>query len=332
MPKIKYYYDTETCRYERVTVSTADIVLNLLGFITIILICGVLMGFAFYEIFPSPKEETLRKENEELRYAFELQSKKVDNLEAWLAELEDKDDNIYRSIFGADPIPESIRKRGIGGRNIGEEYLENTPNITELTIPLEKKIARLTQRMYTQTRSYDKLAELARQKEQMLASLPAIQPVANKNLRRFASGFGYRPDPFTKVRRFHKGCDFSAPVGTPIFATGDGVVIESGWGGGYGKRVYIDHGFGYETRYAHMSNILVRKGQKVKRGELIGKVGNTGRSRGAHLHYEVRYKGQPVNPTNYFFNDLTDEQYEEIIRMNAQENESLGSGYGDEER
>lgn len=324
MARIKYYYDTETCKYERVKATKTDILLNAMGFLFVSMIISVGIVFAYFSYFESPKEAMLRKENEELRFYYDMVNNKLTEASKMLSSLNERDDNIYRVIFAADPIPTSIRDAGIGGNERYKNLLEEGLEEEELIVGTLQKIDKLKKQMYIQTKSYDEIIKLAKRKNEMLASIPAIQPVENKNLRRMASGFGMRIHPIYKVRKMHTGCDFTARTGTPIYATGDGTVklAESKYGG-YGKQVEINHGFGYITKYAHMSKYIVKIGQKVKRGEIIGYVGNTGTSTAPHLHYEVIYKGSKVNPVHYFFNDLDGAEYEEILELASRENQSL---------
>ncbi len=325
MARIKYYYDTETYKYERVKVSTWDVTLNFLGFLSVALILAIGILFAYSTYFDSPKEALLKKQNDELKFHYELLQKEMDNTNQMLTSLQGRDDNIYRVIFEADPIPQSIRNAGIGGsdryRHLTEANLENE----DMVVNTYRKVDQLKKKMYIQTMSYDEIVNMATNKAELLASIPAIQPVSNKELKRLSSGFGIRMDPIYKVRKMHPGCDFSTPTGTPIYATGDGVVtvVKTSYGG-YGKQVKIDHGFGYVSRYGHMSAFTVKRGQKVKRGEIIGFVGNTGKSTAPHLHYEVHKDGKKVNPVHYFFQDLTAEEYEKILILASIENQSLG--------
>lgn len=326
MAKIKYYYDTESCRYERIRVTTWDIIWNTLGFLTLSLILGGTITFVYIQYFESPEEAILRKENDELRLYYELLSEDLNNANEMLGILQDRDDNIYRVIFGVDPIPEEVRKAGVGGSNRYKELLDKGLEKEELILENFKKIDQLKKQMYIQTKSYDDIISMAKNKEMLLASLPAIQPVSNKELKRLSSGFGYRIDPILKVRKGHYGVDFSLEKGSPVYATGDGVVslVKSSFSG-YGKQIEIDHGFGYTTKYAHLNDFLVKKGQKVKRGEMIGYSGNTGKSTAPHLHYEVHINNKPVNPVHYFYMDLEPDEYEEILRLSQIENQSFGS-------
>lgn len=316
MARIKYYYDTETCKYERVKVSSWDIFLNLLGFLTVSLILAVAILLGYNAYFDSPKEALLKKENEELKMYYELLKHDMDETQDMLASLQNRDDQIYRVIFEADPIPSSIRKAGVGGSDRYKDLIEKGLEREDLIVESFKKIDKLKKQMYIQTKSFDEVIAMAKNKEAMYASRPAIQPVSNKELKRLASGFGYRIDPILKVRKMHAGIDFSAERGTPIYATGDGVVKYVRYDfGGFGKYVVIDHGFGIETLYGHMDAQNVKVGQEVKRGETIGFVGSTGKSTAPHVHYEVHINGERVDPIHYFYQDLTPEEYEEVVRL-----------------
>ncbi len=325
MARIKYYYDTETCRYERVKVSKWDIFLNLLGFFSVSLIIAIGIFFIFNSYFDSPKEAQLKKDNKELQFYYDMMNKELNNMQKVLLSLQERDDEVYRNIMGTDPIPSSIRQAGIGGaeryKNIIESNLEREKLILNMISDLDK----VKKQMYIQTKSYDEILELAKNKEKMLSSMPAIQPIPNKELKRLASGYGMRMHPILKVRRMHEGCDFSAPIGTPIYATGDGEVIRvSTTFGGFGKLVVVDHGYGFVTKYAHMSEFNVKQGDKVKRGDCIGFVGSTGTSTAPHLHYEIHHDGGPINPVHYFYQDVTDGEYEKLLELSSKENQSLG--------
>ena len=325
MARIKYYYDTETCRYERIKRSKWDIFLNMLGFLLVAVVFAVGMVVISNMYFDSPKEAMLKKENEELRLYYEMMEKDVSQLNEMLTVLQERDDNIYRVIFEAEPIPSTIRQAGVGGTERYKDLLEKGLKRGDLILANLQKIDQLKKQMYIQTKSYDDIIRLANDKEKMWASIPAIQPISNQELNRMASGFGMRMHPIYKVRKMHTGCDFSAPRGTPIYATGDGVVktVRSDYGG-YGKQIEIDHGYGYVTKYAHMDMFKVNKGQKVKRGEIIGYVGNTGSSTAPHLHYEIIKDNKKVNPMNFFFQDLNAEEYEKLLELASRENQSLG--------
>jgi murein DD-endopeptidase MepM/ murein hydrolase activator NlpD len=325
MAKIKYYYDTETCRYERVKTSTFEVGISVLGGLLLCAIFGGIFSLLHAKYFPSKREVELIKENSDLLYAYELLENDVNGLRKMLSSLQDRDDNIYRVIFEADPLPKEVRRAGTGGTQQLQELAERKLQREDIILSVAQKVESLKKQMYVQTKSYDEIAALAKRKTEMLTSIPAIQPLSNKDLKRFASGFGMRIDPILKVRKMHTGCDFSAPKGTPVYATGDGVVVtvESD-AQGYGKQIEINHGFGYVTKYAHLSAFDVRLGQKVKRGQQIGKVGSTGKSVAPHLHYEIIYGGKKVDPVNYFHNDVTPEQYNELLRLGELENQSLG--------
>jgi murein DD-endopeptidase MepM/ murein hydrolase activator NlpD len=324
MARIKYYYDTETCKYERIKVSKLDIFLNSLGILTLALVLAVVIYFVTMTYFESPQVSLLKKENKELQMYYEDAHKDIDKIKEVLSALQERDDNIYRVIFEADPIPSSIRKAGVGGtdryRALREELLERE----ELVVGTFEQIDRLKKQMYIQTKSYDDIFKMAKNKSVMLASIPAIQPIPNKDLKRLASGYGMRMHPILKFRRMHAGCDFSAPQGTPIYATGDGEVIDARLIGQAGNTVIIDHGFGYKTKYFHMSGFEVRRGDGVKRGDIIGYVGNTGLSAAPHCHYEVWKNGKHVNPVNFFYNDVTTEEFDELLELASRENQSLG--------
>jgi murein DD-endopeptidase MepM/ murein hydrolase activator NlpD len=324
MARIKYYYDTKTCRYERLTTSAWDVILNTLGFLSVCLVFAVALVFLYTKYFQSPKEAVLERENAELALYFELMRKDLEEANDILASLQERDDKIYRVIFEAEPIPVSLRKGGQERSRRYKELLDKGIKSQEIILSTMARIDKLNKQLYIQTKSYDEIVKLAKNKSQMLASIPAIQPVSNKELSRFASGFGMRIHPIYKVKRMHTGCDFSAPRGTPIYATGNGKVkTVRTHPGGYGKEIEIDHGYGYVTKYAHLDNFNVKIGQKVKRGELIGWVGNTGASTAPHVHYEIIYNGRKVNPVHYFYQDLTPSDYERILEMASIENQSL---------
>lgn len=326
MARIKYYYDTESCRYERIKVSTSDIILNFLGFLVLCLIVGAGIAAVYIYKFDSPKEAMLIKANEEHLAHNDRLAKELVSMEKMLSILQERDDNVYRSVLGAEPIPEAMREGGIGGVSRYNEILEGSLTNPELIKANYDKIEQLRVKMTTQNESYDRLLEMAKKKEERFAALPSIQPVSNKELKRLSSGFGMRNDPILHTRRMHYGIDFSAPQGSPIYATANGTIALTRFNaGGYGYYVKIDHGYGYETLYGHMRNYIVKKGQKVKRGEIIGYVGNTGKSTAPHLHYEVRKNKERINPVYYFSSELSTEEYEEILRLASLETSALGS-------
>jgi len=282
------------------------------------------MGLGFL-ILPhyldTPDEKALKREREELMMHINYLDEKYNRLETVLANIQQRDKNLYRLLFEADPIPDEVRQAGFGGG----DFYENVKNLNENEIikTLYKKTDILSKQMVVQSKSFDELIRLAKEKEKFLAHVPAIQPVKNKDLKRIASGFGKRFHPILKIWRPHNGIDFTASVGTPVYATGDGTVYYAGRGNGFGIHVKIDHGFGYQTVYAHLSKMTVKKGDKVKRGQIIGYTGNTGLSAGPHLHYEVHYKGKPVNPIYYFYRDLNADDYVKLMEIAEQAKQSL---------
>lgn len=327
MARIKYYYDTETCRYERVKTTKSDVIFNILGFLAVSALFAVGLTMLYVYLFPSEKERLLAQENRELLLKYQLLDQELKSASVMMQELQERDNKLYRAIFEADPIPMEMRKGGTGGAKRYQELLSEGLFNQNLIIGTAQKIDQLKRQMYIQTKSYDELVTLAQNKAQMLAAIPAIQPVQKKHLTSFASGFGMRTHPIYKVKKMHTGCDLAAPTGTPVYATGDGVVISAGWHSGYGQSIEIDHGYGYVTRYAHLSKIDVKRGAKIKRGHLIGKVGSTGLSVSPHLHYEVLHNGKFVNPVNYFFNDLTPQEFNELLEISSREGQSLGGGH-----
>ncbi len=325
MARIKYYYDTETCKYERVKTRTSDVILNALGILslTVAMAVGLLILYSTY--FESPKELLLKNEVKELEFYYEKLTKDVQTLSTILDNVEHRDDNIYRVVLGAEPIEKSVRHAGIGGVERYTDIKEKDFSHSDLVLALHEKVDLLRRKLYIETKSQDEVVSLAEKKEKLYAAIPAIQPISNKQLVALASGFGWRTHPIYKVKKMHTGIDFAASIGTPIYATADGTVAEvSVRFSGYGKMVEIDHGFGYRTRYAHMHDFRVRSGQNVKRGDLIGYVGNTGLSTAPHLHYEVLIKGAQVDPVHYFYNDLSPAEYEKVLELASIENQSLG--------
>lgn len=325
MAKINYYYDTESCKYVRVKTSTGDIILNALGIIslTMALAVGILLLYSSY--FETPKEVILKNEVKEMEFYFEDLQKKVNDLDKIIAQMAKRDDNIYRVVLGSEPIDKSIREAGVGGMDRYEDIKNKDIDHEEIIVRLNESLDKLRRKVYIESKSHDEVLELADSKEKLFAAIPAIQPVPKTATVVLASGFGIRIHPIYKVRKMHTGIDFAAPIGTPIYASADGLVsnVEISFTG-YGKKVEIDHGFGYRTRYAHMHSFVVRNGQHVKRGQMIGYVGDTGLSTAPHLHYEVFINGAPVNPIHYFFNDLNAAEYAKIIELASIENQSLG--------
>jgi murein DD-endopeptidase MepM/ murein hydrolase activator NlpD len=325
MAKIKYYYDTETCRYERIRTSPSDILINAIGFVFICSIFGFGIAYLNSKYFPTQEEQRLKSENQELSYYYSLTSKELDNMNQMLEVLSERDDKLYRVIFEQEPIPEDIRTAGAGGMRNFELLQKGEITREELIKPTLERIDRMKRRMLIQTLSYDDLMKIANNKQEFWQSVPSIQPVNNIGLKRLVSGYGMRMHPIYKVKKLHAGVDFAAPIGTPIYATGDGeVTLVRNSLSGYGKQVEISHGFGFKTKYAHMSKYIVKMGQKVKRGEIIGYIGNTGASTGPHLHYEIHKDRKRVDPVHYFHNDLSPEEYDIILQLAAKENQSMG--------
>jgi murein DD-endopeptidase MepM/ murein hydrolase activator NlpD len=325
MARIKYHYDTETCKYERVRTKNSDIILNTLGILSLTLAMAVGLMILYSNYFASPKEVMLNNQVKELEFYYKSLNTEVEELRRILASIEHRDDNIYRVVLGAEPIDKSVRDAGVGGTDRYADIKEKNILQKEVILSLREKVDLLRRKLYIESKSQDEIVERAESKEKQLAAVPAIQPVSNKQLIALASGFGMRVHPVYKVKKMHTGIDFAASIGTPIYATADGKVEEvSVRFSGYGKMVEINHGFGYKTRYAHMHGFAVRQGQLVKRGDLIGYVGNTGLSTAPHLHYEVMLNGAQINPVHYFFNDLSPAEYEKVIELASVENQSLG--------
>ena len=277
------------------------------------IVLGVVFLYLFLTFFPSPREKQLLREKELLQSQMETLDRQVDQMQIVMSDLQQRDDNLYRVLFGAEPIPLSIRQ----GAQRKISYYEQIAQMTndQMASSLSLKVDVLEKELYVQTKSFDEIIEMAKTREVRMENIPAIQPVLNKDLKRVASGYGVRIDPVYHVRKFHQGMDFTAPTGTEVFATGNAKVIFTGWKQGYGNTVILDHGFGYKTVYAHLYKSLVRKGQKVKRYDIIALVGNTGKSTGPHLHYEVRLNDRAVDPRNYYFYDLSPEEYDQMIQL-----------------
>ena len=324
MSKVKYYYDPDTLSYRKIELKKSRRYRNVSLFILGSALFGFL-GLIFLlntNILNTPRELSLAREMKNYELRFELLNRKMEQIEQVLANIEDRDNNIYRLYFEANPIPEEQRRAGFGGVN-RYKSLEGFNN-SEMIIGTTKRLDVIQKQMVIQSRSLDEITKLAEDKEKLLVAIPAIQPVNNEDLTRMASGFGWRSDPFTKARKMHWGMDFTAPKGVPIYATGDGMVSRAdNNASGYGKHIRIDHGYGYMSLYAHLSNYNVKKGQKVKRGDLIGFIGSTGRSEAPHLHYEVWKDEDRINPINFYYGSLTAEEFENMLKFANQENQSL---------
>ena len=324
MSKVKYYYDADTLSYREISDKKTTRFKKAVLFLLASFLFGM-MGLLFLlltSIVNTPKELSLSRELKNLSFQFEQLNKKMDEATAVLADVENRDNTIYRVYFEANPIPESQRKAGFGGLN-RYKALEGYAH-SNLIINSAKKLDILQKQLVVQSKSLDEISSLASKKEALLAAIPSIQPISNQDLTRMASGFGWRSDPFNKVRKKHWGMDFTAPRGTPIYATGNGRILRADQRAtGFGKHIRIDHGFGYITIYAHLSQYNVRRGQKIKRGDIIGYVGSTGRSQAPHLHYEVWKDKKKINPINFYTGTLSPAEFENLLRFANQENQSL---------
>ncbi len=313
MAKKKFHFNPETLSYEQIEHTIA----HWLKQLAIHALSGASLGIIFFFIFvstiPSPEEKQLTQDKSHMEAQYKVLDRQLQEVQYVMNDLQQRDDNLYRVIFQADPIPLSVRRGSSADTQYYEQLLDMTNS--EIVVSTSKKLNELKKELYIQSKSYDELVLMAKNNQTMLENLPAIQPVLNKNLMRMASGYGWRIDPIYHSRRFHAGMDFTAPIGTDIYATGNGTVSGAGWEQGYGNCVQINHGYGYVTLYAHMNAIKVRVGQKLKRGDVIGLVGNTGKSTGPHLHYEVHYKGEIMNPQNYYYLDLSPAEYDRMVQM-----------------
>jgi murein DD-endopeptidase MepM/ murein hydrolase activator NlpD len=322
MKKVKYYYNTQSLRYEKFEESLQSRVRRIGGFISAVLVFAFVIVYLAYTYFNSPKEKALLREINQMQLEYDLLNKKLDQMSSVIADMQDRDDNIYRVIFEAEPIPSSIRQAGSGGINKYRELMNY--NNGEIMSSTAQKLDQIRKQLYIQSKSFDEITLLIKKKEEVLTSIPAIQPISNKELSHIASGFGMRIDPIYKIPKMHEGLDFAAPTGTPVHATGNGTVAVVDYGDrGYGNNIMINHMVGYQTHYAHLSRIIVREGQVVKRGDVIGYVGSTGKSTAPHLHYEVIRNSVKIDPVNFFFNDLTPIEYEEMVKSADQSNQSF---------
>jgi murein DD-endopeptidase MepM/ murein hydrolase activator NlpD len=322
MAKVKYKFNHNSLKYDKIVLSNKQKFYRILTYLTATLLIGIIYNVVFAFFFDTPKEKGLIRENKQLADQYYNLNNRFDLVERTLEDLKKRDDNIYRVIFEAEPIPASVRMAGMGGVNKYKD-LQGYKS-SKLVMETAKKLDKITKQIYVQTKSYDEVIEMAKNKEEMVACVPAIMPISNKDLRRTASGWGWRIHPIYKIRKFHYGMDFTASTGTEIYATGDGVIdLVDNSLRGYGKRIIIDHGFGYKTLYGHLSEFNVRKGQKVKRGDVIGFVGSTGTSTAPHLHYEVLKNNEKVNPVHYYFNDLSAEEFDKMIFISSNSGQSF---------
>ncbi len=322
MKKIKYYYNTHTLRYEKLVTPLRVKLLRVFGFMASAFVTAVLIAYVAFRFIGSPYEQVLRTQNNNLDGELKRLNEQVVSINQQMAAIEKRDNEVYRSIFEAQPIPDSLRI--LQAEKAQEIAKVESLKEQDLIFSIDTTINKLKARINAQKKSYDELMGLISNKEVLLASTPAIQPVSNKDLSRIASGFGYRIDPVYKTVKLHAGLDFAAPQGTPIYATADGTVSQAGFSeGGYGNHVVINHGYGYETVYGHMVKVKAREGQKVKRGEIIGYVGSTGKSTGPHCHYEVHKNGQKLDPVYFFYNDLNAQQFDQLLKRASSTNQSL---------
>ena len=322
MKKIKYFYNTHSLRYEKVVTPMRVKLIRVFGFLAASLVTAGIISFLIFRFIDSPTEKILRVENDKLKETFLELNQRLNKIELQMTDLEKTDNEVYRSIFEASPIPDSERSKEIEK----QKQVASVENMgqSELINSLHTSLNTLSARIFIQQTSFAEIADLMKNKEQLLASTPAIQPVSNKNLNRIASGFGYRIDPIYKTVKLHPGLDFTAPSGTPIYATANGnIEVAGNRGDGYGKLVIINHGYGYKTLYGHMYRIKARVGQRVKRGEVIGYVGSSGKSTGPHCHYEVIKHGSKLDPIYFFYNDLSPAQFDQLLKKAAASNQSL---------
>jgi hypothetical protein len=322
MPRTKYKFNPDSLSFDRVKLGVRALLFRLLAYFTGSVIIALLYWVIFAAFFDSPKEKALIREVQQLTIQYDLINREMQNVETVLEDLRNTDDNLYRTIFEAEPIPATLREGGVGGVN-RYKSLEGYNN-SNIVIETVSRLDKIRKKVYLQSKSFDDLIELAKNKEEMLRSVPAILPISNKDLTRTASGYGLRVHPIYKIIKFHYGMDFTAPAGTDVYSTGNGVVMAvTSSQRGLGKHIIIDHGFGYISIYAHLSNFNVRLGQKVQRGDIIGFVGSTGTSVANHLHYEIKLNGANVDPVNYYFEDLSAEEYVRMIEIASKTGQSF---------
>lgn len=312
--KVKWVYNPHKLHFEPVTITIRKRLLQAIGFLSSSFVMGVVFFFVFESFVDSPEEKTLKQDNAFLTEQISNLEEEIDQLNNKMNDIHDKDNQLYRAFYEKDPIDENVFNSGKGGKDYYSELKGYSHS--DLVIELSKKVDQMANKLKIQSSSFDELLKAASQKTELLASIPAIQPVANKDLRMIASGFGSRLDPIYKTWKMHAGIDFTSPMGKEIHATGNGVVSFAGMeGDGYGIKVVINHGYGYQTLYGHMMRTAVRPGQKIKRGDVIGYVGSTGKSTGPHVHYEIIKNGQKINPINYFYNDISSADYDKIVKI-----------------
>ena len=326
MARIKYYYDTETCKFERVKVKPTEVMANMLGFFSVVMIMGVAILLAFNFYFDTPREAKLKKENRELKTHYTHLTQNLGEVKGVLGVLQSRDDNIYRKIYEAEPLQSAVKVAISENVDRYRYIMEKGIGNKKLIRDFHHKIDLIKEEACEQNQSFNLLFNYAHENLDMLHAIPAIRPIPDPDLNTLASGFGMRINPFHKGRTMHEGIDFAAPRGTPVFATGKGIVKnikKSKVQAGYGNYIDIDHGFGYMTKYAHMGKILVREGQQVARGDIIGHVGSSGGSTAPHVHYEVIKDGKKIDPIRFILLGLDDESYEKLLNQAQQENQSL---------
>ena len=324
MKKVKYYYDSENLAYRKIKPQKG----RNFGYIALFLLASALFGFLCFvallnvPFFQTPNERNMARQIEDLKLNYTILNREIDQLDGVLANVEDRDNNIYKVYFNNAPISEIKKKKGIISQDRFKQLLN--ANNEQIISTTTERVNMISERLVAQSKSLDEILKLSKDKEKFLGSIPAIQPVRNEQLKHMASGFGYRTDPFTKARKMHEGMDFTAPTGTPVFATGDGVIARAdNTASGFGNHIVIQHGYGYETLYAHLSRYSKRVGQRVNRGDIIGFVGSTGRSQAPHCHYEVHKNGNVVNPINFYYGNISAVEYTMIAKLASKENQSL---------
>jgi murein DD-endopeptidase MepM/ murein hydrolase activator NlpD len=315
MKKIKYFYNTNTLRYEKLVTPLRVKLLRIFGFLSALAVSCLIIISLYTKFFPKAIDRQTELRYNSLKDDYSVLDTKLKTLQQQMSELEQRDNKVYRSIFEANPLPDSARAKQIEQKKEMDKI--SVKNDDQLGTDIARSLNNLSARMAYQFESYGVIDKLIKNQGDKLSSIPAIQPVSNKELTRIASGFGMRIHPIYGIAKMHNGLDFTAPQGTPIYATGDGTVTTAGMGTGTGNHVIINHGYGYETVYMHMVRVKARDGQHVKRGEVIGWVGSTGASTGPHCHYEVHINGTPVDPVYFFFNDLNAEQYDRLLKIAA---------------
>lgn len=313
--RAKYHFNEELLRFERIQKTAVDWLKSFLFHAFTGISMGLIFFLLYLAFFDTPLTKRLRDENEQLKVQYKALQKQAEFVQEVLNDLQERDNNLYRAILEAEPIPGNVRQGDFMETNRYASFARM--NNSELMVTTTQQVDMLRKMVYVQSKSYDELMELVKNMEARLLCIPAIMPVLNKDLRRTASGYGWRMDPIYRVSAFHEGMDFTAPQGTDVYATGEGTVESAGWKQGYGNCIIINHGYNYKTLYGHLHKIEVKKGQRVVRGDVIGKVGNTGKSTGPHLHYEVQFRGKHQNPANYYYLDLSPEEYDRMIQISS---------------